>query len=534
MHAPERERPGWVDPVAPAGDLTGLASSRTAWGLAVGLLAVVHLVIVRLGRFPEWDGAVFLSHSGGFGGIDMPAATLVASRELGTPVLLAALRSLNPTLATTRVLWMLVAFLVLLVALRRLGALLGFPAPVAVVVLGTYWLSIEFASSFLSFFLAGTVMLAATAWYLDLRRAPDGQIARGLGLGAALAACLWLRQAEGALFVALLGLHAVAVRPSLLWAGRWRGLVAATNAFLLLFVIPWSIDSTVRFGSVPDRIDAARNQSFDRGASLNVGDYLGILRGDSHLYGDAATPADWALVLLTALLVVGVVVGLACGVALARRSRRSPEAARQPLSGLALLWLVGVGFVGFFVVYINHVSDKYMVIGGLFLLLAVVATTWRFLVSRPATGRTPTARRPAAILAVVALLAAWVVPNAVVANTYEVARFEAGRVLQQNGAVIRSLAGTENCFGVSRYRAPLVRFATGCRTRSAKNPAEVAEAFDRRAGNHGTEDFWFVLWPERAVGELREVLGDGFRTLPLPSRPDRTQWVLVHRNGVDT
>ena len=533
MHDPERASPR-RDPVAPTPDITTQASSRTAWGFAIGLLVVVHLTIVRLGRLPEWDGSVFLSQSGGFGGIDMPPALLVASRELGTPVLLGVLRSLNPTLASTRALWMLVGFTVLLVALRRLGALLGFPAPLAAVVLGTYWLSIEFASSFLSFFLAGAVMLTATAWYLDLRRVSTGQVARGLGLGAAVSACLWLRQVEGALFVGMLGVHSLVATPRLVWQGRRRGVLVAAGTFTVLFVVPWAIDSTVRFGSVGARIDAARNQGFDRGTNLNVGDYLGILRGESHLYGDVATPAAWALVLLAALLVIGVVAGVASGVALVRRSTRPPEAPREPRAGLGLLWLVGLGFVAFFVVYINHVSDKYMVIGGLFLLLAAVATIWRHLVSRPVTpSRTHTGRRPAVLLATVALLAVWVVPNTVVAYTYEVARFEAGRSLQQHAAVIRTLAGPEDCFGVSRYRAPLVRFATGCRTRSASNPAEVVEAFERRARNRGVEDFWYVLWPARTVDELQQQLGGGFRTLPLPSRPNRTQWVLVYRNGVD-
>ena len=533
MHDPERARPR-RDPVTPSPDLTTDASSRTAWGLAAGLLVVVHLAVVRLARFPEWDGAVFLSRSGGFEGLGGPPNALVASREIGTPVLLGLLRSVNTTLANTRVLWMLLAFAVLVFALRRLGALLDVPAPVAAVVLGTYWLSIEFASSFLSFFLAAAVMLAASAWYLDLRRTSAGQVARGLGLGAAVSACLWLRQVEGALFVGMLGVHSLVAGPRLVWQGRRRGVLVATGTATVLFVIPWAIDSTVRFGSVGARIDAARSQGFDRGLGINLGDYLGILRGDSHLYGDVVTPPDWALTLVTVLLVAVVGAGLACAVALAARTRRAHDGPGEPLAGLALLWLVGLGFIGFFVVYINHVSDKYMVIGGLFLLLAAAATTWRFVASGPgARPAVRAGRRPPVLGGLVALVVLWAVPNAVVANSYEVARFRAGRVWQQNAAVVRTLAGTQDCFGVSRYRAPLAQFATRCRVVSAQDPSEVVAAFDQRDRDVGPDDSRFVLWPARTVDQLQQMLGTEFRSVPVASRAGGTQWVLLYRNGTD-
>lgn len=525
----------------PAGRLRGAGlDSRGAWGAASALLVVVHLAVVRLARYPEWDGTVFLSRSGGFEGMDAPPEYLVASRELGTPVLLGWLRNLSPSLANTRVLWILLALVVLAVALRHLGRLCGFPAPVAFALLGTGWLSLGYAGSFVSFFLAGSVMLAASAVYLAIRSTPHHQLPLGVLLGASLAACLWLRQVEGALFVGMLGLHSLAVRPRLVWWERRIALAAAGNGFLLLFVVPWAVDSARRFGSVRERVTSAFDQDFGRGLGIGerLREYAGILRGDSYLF--EGSPPDGAVLVVTILLVAGLLAGVVGGAVLLRRREAGTEHRDAPVAGRSLLWLVGLGFAAFYVGYVDLVSDKYLVIASLFLLLGILATTWGLLEARVPTGSgrttTPLARRPAVVATVAGLLLAWAGSNAVVADTYEQTRFEAGLMLQQNAAVIRALADGEECLGVSRYRAPQLQFGTGCHVFSAPNPAKAVEVLEEEAAEASATaadeyGFMFFAWPERSLDDLRERLDGRFQVLPLHSRPDRAQWMLLHDGG---
>lgn len=502
------------------------ASPTAIWGAVLGAIATAMLVVVRFSRFPEWDEAVFLSQSGGFEGIDAHPLLLVASREVGTPVVLTAIRFLNPSLPNTRALWMALAFALLVLGLVQLGRILGFPPVAAVALVSTYWLSFLFWSSFFSIFIATACMLLATGIYLSLRARPHRVGARGVALGLALAACLWFRQAESALFVVVLVGHSLVVTPRAFWSQRLRGVASATATLVVAFGVPWIVDSVQRFGSVAERLSAGRGQSFERGLGSQFAEYVGSLAGLSQTYGSRATPPTWAVVVLGVVLVAGLVASMVCAWRRVRTVRAMPSEDRVRVGGVPLLWLVGGSQLAFFMFFIGVVMDRYMVSGALFVLVAVLATLWPHLADWLA-GRTrraaPSRRR--ITVALVGLFSLWVIANAAITIGYEQARLEAGRAIQGTAATIRSLAQGAPCRGVSRTSTPQLQFGTGCDVSTASTPADASQKVQQQRAQGG---FRFLLWPARDADDVDGILGPRARSVLLESRSGPRGLVLIY------
>ena len=506
---------------------TRVVVSGRAWALVLGVIAVTVVVAVPLGRFPEWDEAVFLSQSGGLAGVDAAPSFLVASREIGTPVVLGLLRSVAPSLVNTRLLWMALALAVLVPGIVVLGRRLGFPPLVGVLVVSTYWLSLSFWTSFFSIFLATACMLLATGLYLTLRVASDHDVRVGLGLGAALAATLWFRQVEGALVVATIGVHSLIVAPRSFWGRRWRGVGATAATLVVAFAIPWALDSIDRFGSVGARLAAGQGQSFDRGLDSHAAEYLGVLVGRSQTYGDLTTPPDWAVVVLGLLLVLALGLTLYAVI----RGHTAGGQARSDdgvsLGGRSMLWLLGLSQLAFFMFFIGVVTDRYMVSGGLVVLVAMTATAWphvaTWAAARHGGGWRGWAGDPRMVLS--AVFAAWVVANAVVGGSYERARDDVGSLLRAQATTVQSLAEGRPCQGVTRYNAPQLQFGSGCDVKAAQSPEAVEEKLDWMRNN---DAFTFVLWPERRAEDVEGALGPDASSLYFPTRNGPRELVLQY------
>ena len=447
--------------------------------LAVGISAV------RLERFPEWDEAVFLSQSGGLNGIEVRPSTLAASREIGTPKLIGLIRLVAETLANTRLLWIAVSIGLLVTGAVMISRHVRVPASVLVFGFGSYWLSLTFMASFYGFFIAATAALISAGCYLALRADGRRQMLMGVALGASLSLTMWFRQIEGLLVAASMLGHAVVVSPRVFWRLRWRGTLATLVSGLALFVVPWVVDTTMRYGSVGARIRGGSSQDFERGFVNNVSEYWRVLRGHSAHYANLGAPPRWATGVVAITLITLFAVGL-FGVARRRASTEQSTSEGVRIGAMLLLWTVAIVLTAFFLFFIGTVRDRYLLIGLLFLSTVVLVGVWRLI-----EGGQIDRRLAAAILGCIA--AGWVVPNVVIATAYENGRFENGAETQHFAEALHRLAAGGECVGVSRFAAPTIQFGSGCLTGSSTSAEDASErAADARAPGR----LVFVWWPK--------------------------------------
>lgn len=511
-------------PSAAAGRRPTWLRPAVVWGAVLGVVILAAVVVVQFSRFPEWDEAVFLSQSGGFQGADARPLKLVASREVGTPVLLGLVRALTSSLVGTRVLWMALALTVLVVALVRLGRVVGFPPAAPVAVLSTYWLSLSFWGSFFSIYLATACMLLATALYLTLRADPRRVVGTGVAVGLAVAACLWLRQVEGALFALALVGHSLVVTPRAFWSRRWRGVAAAAAALVVGFGIPWVVDSVQRFGSVAARLSSGRGQSFERGWDSNLAEYARSLGGWAQTYDRLTSPPSWAVVVLAVLLVAALVATLVAAFSERRSTPPGTDDHGVRLGGVSLLWAVAVTQLAFFMFFIGVIMDRYMVSGALFALVAMIGTVWpriRAWGDARASGDARPGRWPAVVLT--GLFTLWVIANGAIAMAYEDARYVNGKDIQDAAMQIQALADGGPCRGVSRYNTPQLQFGTGCAVRAART---VDVAMAKAAPQQAKGGLRFILWPGSDHEWVAEVLGQRTQSVRLPNRSGPKELVL--------
>jgi hypothetical protein len=460
--------------------------------ILTGLLVLaLQISIVRLERFPDWDEAVFLSQSGGFNGIQAPPSGLVESRELGTPTLIGITRIVTETMANTRLVWILVSILLLITGAVMMSRHVDIPPSLIIFGYGTLWLSLTFVSTFYGFFIAAGASLIACALYLSLRADSRRQVRTGLAIGASLSLALWFRQIESFLLVLTIVGHAVVVSPTTFWRSRLRGVVAILGSGLVLFVAPWIADTTVRYGSVAARLSGGQSQEFARGLSLQVVEYWGVLRGNSFHYRNFASSPAWATGIVTTIVIAVVIMGL-YGYLSKRSTAPQMSTDGVRIGATSLIWWVGVVLTSFFLFFIRHVSDRYLLMGLVFLTTGVLAGAWRLV------GATGVDHRVVAT-ALGCLVFAWVVPNVAIAGEYENVRFENGVDTQHLAQSLHRLAGGRECVGVSRFGAPQVQFGSGCTTWSSTS-AEDASVRASEARLPGR--LVFVWWPERDAHSL--------------------------------
>jgi len=474
----------------------------------------VGISVIRLERFPEWDEAVFLTQSGGLNGIEAAPAAMAASREMGPPTLIRLIRLLVETLANTRLLWIVVSIALLVAGALAVSRHVRVPAPLLIFGYGSYWLGLTFIGSFYGFFIAAAAALLAVGFYLALRASDQRQIVIGLALGASLSVALWFRQIEGFLVAMCLLGHAILVSPGSFWRLRSRGTLTALGSVVALFVIPWVIDTNVRYGSVGDRIAGGRSQEFERGLFSHVADYWDVLIGHSFHYAKYGTPPRWATTTLVAMVVGLVILGLVG--AFARRSQVeqiSTDGVR--IGATSLVWAVGLLLTSFFLFFIGTVRDRYLLMGLVFLSTGLIAGVWR-LVESSRIDR----RWVAAVTGCLAVV--WALSNVVIAGVYEKGRFESGSETEYYAQALQRLAAGRDCVGVSRFGAPQIQFGSGCFTESSTS-AEDAAAWAVEAREPGR--LVFVSWP-RGDAESLDLMPGEWIEIPRPAEGEGAVVVL--------
>lgn len=489
-----------------------------SWATVTAVLALSALMTVSLSRFFEWDEAVFFGQSGGYQGADAPAPALAASREVGPALVIRVLRTFASDLAEVRFLWMAVSIALIVHAYRSLEKHVGrTTAIIACLTFGTFWITLVFTASFYGSLFGAVLSLAATATYLDLRDRPSS--AKGAILGVLVAGAFWMRQIETAIVLAVLIGHFIMVgnRGGTI-RSRVRSIAAAVGTVTLLFAIPWTIDSIVRFGSVTERIRSARSQNYPRGLTNNLLEYGRLLSGDGH-YGTATEIPSTAVVGFGAVGVM-LALGLLAAAAVAflgKENRfRSRPVARPPTGLMVALTLVSAFF---FIFYVDLVRERYILYASAFAAVVV----GRVAASIPSPR---TSRRNVWTLGLL-VLAAWLGMNQIVAQPIQSERVAQAATGERIATVIRVLADGRPCAGIARYNAPSIQVGSGCRVSAGSGPA-VAREFADEAGTRAGQ-LSFVVWPDWS--EL-DMPADWQRIgVPVENRADRSISVYYSRQG---
>lgn len=467
------------------------ALPRTSpWAWALVPTAAVVLMSTSFDRFFLWDEAVFWSQVHDYRGSGAGPAVLDASRELGSVLVLHILGLVSDDLASNRLLWSLLTLAVVFVVFRRIGRFLGpLAGPAGAFLFGTFWVSELFVDSFYANQFGALFQLGAVSAYLAIRIEDGDRVARGIAFGAFLAAAFWMRQIETALVVAVLLVHSLVHRPSLVWRTRIRSLCAATATFLLAFVVPWVIDTINRYGSVPSRIREARSQGFGRGLVNNAGTYGSTMLGRSvHLRSEAPL---WAGV-ATLVVMFGVAVWL-LAISRSRGVRKLPRGQNE---AVALLVVLSVVLYGFFFFWIEITRDRYLMSGTVFAAAAaggaigIGIERLRVLEDRS---------RARFGVALTALALVWVVSQTTIARHHEHVWDVSTWDQEQTASLIRTLAAKGPCSGVARFGQPVIELGSGCATIAAPNAEAALEELQRLERRTRLE---FVVWPTKQVGDL--------------------------------
>ena len=413
------------------------------WPISVVAIYAATVVLSSMDRFFTWDEAVFWSQSGGFDGTSVEPAPLVASRELGSSLLIGLLRLVENDLAEVRFLWATLAFFLLVWGARRLVRYIGDRgALIFLWVYGTHWLVLAWTPSFYSYVIAANLALLAATSYLDLLNEQGKGLWDAVLLGLFIAATFAMRPLEAALVILGMAVHFFAMN----WpkVRQLFGRVSLSTLVVLMVVgIPWALDSINRFGSVASRIEAGLSQGGQVASGLrsNVIEYLGVLSGD-RLIG--AVPY-W-----TRFVVFGVASVAACVIvaAIAKQGRRSMRGAP------GLFIVLSATNASFFLFWRDALEERYFFFTMIF---AAAAFGWALnkLLGPPPGG--------VAVWAMASIAVIWLVTQVVAVTAYEEHRDVISERSARVAATMRTLSNEMPCEAITRYGSPVINIASGCR-----------------------------------------------------------------------
>lgn len=500
------------------------------WLLMLPLLFVWITVFTPYGRYLDWDEAVFYGQSGGYDGVRTHAPYMAASREQGTPLIIGLLRIFARDLASTRLLWailtLLVAGLAFALVERWAGRRTGL---VGLAVFTTFWLPTIFFGAFLSPLMGACAALLTTGMYLALREAdPEASVRLGVLLGLAAALMLSLRHLESLLVAMVLIGHAVLWRPRWL-VQRWRGVVAAAVTFGVVFVVPWTLHTIGKYGSVMARIEQVRGQGHPFSPYNGLEIYGPAIFGRRALsvgYNPGSPPPTWtSMVLAVGIVVVVAGVGLLLTRRLLAWRRGTPLSESTRHTGLALV--LSVTTFGLFFFLSQSQRERYLMYGLIF--AAVLAAQVLTAAGRWVRERAPRQRHRAMVAGVTAMAVLWLGAQGVLAHRAQTARYaDAARDLRV-AMIIDSFAKGQRCVLLGQAAKPQFVVATGCRARGGRGTRETKPADwlrDRLLNDKYRDSAWlFALWrPEH--DNVADVLADW----PRIDEPARVGgWVLSYR-----
>jgi hypothetical protein len=475
-----------------------------AWPIMTGALLGLAVTTMAIGRYFTWDEAVFFSQSGGLDGSRTPPLPLAASRGLGSPFLIRAIRVFVDGLAGVRLVWATVTVLLLVFAARRLRRHIGDRGALLFLgVYGTFWLVWAFASSFYAMLLAGVFTMIAVTFYLDLVADParSNLWPVSIGFGTFMTAAFLMRPIETILSAIALVLHLLALNRGRLRA-RFGYFATSVGIVAVAFGLPYVIDSISRFGSLTARLRAGLDQGWPQGLRSNVLVYLEMWVGNfpGSTY-DLPTWPRW-------IIHVGMVVA---GAVIVRSLVRQARSFAPGPAGAFLA--VAAAQFAFFLFWAGEVREKYHFVSMIFMvaLLAWAVTRGGFSLRR----------RWKAIAALG--LAVWFVAQLGLVSAYNEAWNIAGQRNERVAKTMRTLSDSGPCHAFVQSSRPQLALGSGCTTRSY-GTWERAVELGAQSVDEGVPTF--IYGPAKAA---TSPLPEGWTTVTvdgyglsfwLPSEPD--------------
>lgn len=499
--------------------------------LTLGALLGTWVVLFNpFGRHLEWDEAVFYSQSGWLEGIPARPTMLVASREHGTGGLLGIVRTVAGDLATTRLLWGIITFLLVALAFRLVSRFVGRSAALAGwATFVTIWVATIFFTSFFGSLIGAALSLCATALYLHVRADPPERLPAAIGLGLALGGAFWMRHLETAAVAAVIGVHALSVRPAEVWQRR-KPVLVAIGTFAVVFVIPWLTTTISRWGSVSARFEASREQTnavggdgHTFGLHNGMGDYATMFIGRRGLYEVQNGPPQIVSLLLGA---GAVALALLSAWWLWRRRRWARNTTGTSAAPVALITAqAAVGF-GLFWFASQMLRERYMMYGLIFasVLMGGALVELVTYVRR----RVPNPGKRQALAAVgIAVAVSWLGAHAWVVSSVQTRRVHIARQDHEVGAAAHLLAGGRDCLLLGTASKAQISARSGCTLGGGRlGGKKLAYQVRRHSDRPGAV---FVWWePER--DNLERLVADWER---INNPAGRRRTVLSYRLNPD-
>jgi len=474
------------------GRVTGLVSTVGFWIFLLSISLAGHFLIAEPGTFPGWDESVFFSQSGDIVGVDSEPSSYAASREPGTPLLIASLRALGLNMESMRLAFLAVYVSLVAFGFFLLSPMLGWGSVAGFAVMVGHWISLAYSARFFGVPIAAALFVVAVACAARLTSEPTEQ-RRWLwasGLVLSVVGMLAMRHLEAPLAATLLFMMI-----GLISIGRPRRLamvIGAGIAALAVFAGVEIMRASYYHGSFGAWVDALNSQLggvplTSDGQVERLLKVAGSLGGGYHLWiGERIPTPSW---IGTGIAVVGVwsVVLLATV-----RARRDQFKSRNDPARF-VLWVglvVTCAYFALFTVgrYPSSPKDRY--------LMWIVASS-ALLVAALLRHRM-TKRHVVALLSALGLFIA----GGVAAAQHDISNLlNNGEGLRQIGLTMHVLAGGESCEARARYGAPALQLASGCQVRSVTD-LESAEEWLREPSDGSIR---FLVFP--AASELEAIPG---------------------------
>jgi hypothetical protein len=512
------------------------------WLAATGFVVAFVLLCTPFSRALDYDEAVFVSQSGGLEGTHTPHWFLVATREHGTPALIALVRHLSSDLGSLELLWAGLMLVLVLAAFMLTSRIIGSRAAIiGFLVFSTYWISTVFFSAFFGSLGGAAGALATTSLYLWMRAASRRRVLIGLAFGLAAAGMSWMRILEPVVVLAVIVVHALVWRPSVVLR-RWRAALAAVAAYVLAFAVPWLVLTIHRWGSLSGWWHAARQQGKTKGRTghpfgLHNGfePYWHMMTGRGGHYSIiGGTPlVVWlpTAILLTAMFALTVTVAVR---ALSASVRSPQQVDNRERHGAALLYFAQfVAGLGMFLFVQGDLRERYTLFGVMFAAVvvgigidALVRRFGRRLVAADDRRRW---RRPAVLAATLLLAAAWLVPQAWVARAVQHSRSAKAGVEARFATVLRVIAAGRPCVALDLARRPGVQLVSGCIGHQGHyEPAPGAPGRSEITSKWWTQGYVTFVLVDTKHPPLLDMSDPAWQQLH-HVWPNRPSWVLYYR-----
>ena len=472
---------GGVDPRRTSGSGDPEGPSARERSFARGALIIVgagvlvaQLALIEADRPPGWDESIYLSQVTP----EMDAMLLRAFRARGITYLVAPITLLGGSVEHVRLFLMVLSSVALAATFSVTIPLVGVAAPIAAVFLASSWLYLFNGSIVLPNLWAAILGLSAAV--LTARRVEGGGTRSTVLAAISLGVMALLRPTEATVVFAAIALSL------LLWRKASRGLIVPLSVALILGVLPWLVEMSVRFGGTLRALEVAHTEHHlsvaDAGANLVA--YLAATDGGASMDVPISGALWWA-----ALIVLSVV-------AIRRSSRSRRTVVILCCTGAVILAVEYVAFV-------TAVAPRFLLPAYAFAVIPAAVG----LVSLLRSGTS--ARYGGALIALLTI--PWMVWQIRVAD--RVADRQHGSVLMfwEVGLGLREMADGQPCAFMSPHGWPAIEFAAGCRGSMLPRPRGPSDHELRRLSTSEVQGFVILRLPPRPRSVLSSIEPTSFR-----------------------